>query len=212
MRNQSIRIKAVSLAALLAVFACAPSSERLDFQDCDECPEMAVIPAGSFMMGTSKEGRVNDLVSGRYSANEEPQHRVTISNSFAIGKFEVTVAEFRNFVEESSYTPKEYFIAEKLKGINTISVSRKKEDRSFGFSVTDSARKKLEEELDFEKLNISDNKETDESQKIKSEEKEYVPFQFGSTYGTSSINTLSNSSSSAKSSWSTSTTDAPKKH
>jgi len=48
------------------------------FKDCDDCPEMVVIPAGSFDMGSDKD------------PSEQPVHRVTISRSFAIGKTEVT--------------------------------------------------------------------------------------------------------------------------
>ncbi len=57
------------------------------FRDCPECPEMVVVPAGSFMMGSpsSEEGR---------SGSEGPQHRVTISEPFAVGKYEVTFAEW----------------------------------------------------------------------------------------------------------------------
>ena len=57
------------------------------FRDCPDCPEMVVMPAGSFMMGSpaSEEGR---------SENEGPQHTVTIAQPFAVGKFEVTFAEW----------------------------------------------------------------------------------------------------------------------
>ena len=53
---------------------------------CDGCPEMAVIPAGSFMMGSpaSEEGRRD---------REGPQHRVTL-RSFALGATEVTFDEW----------------------------------------------------------------------------------------------------------------------
>ena len=53
------------------------------FRDCDACPEMVVVPAGSYMMG-SEEG----------SSDEEPVHRVTIAQPFAVGKYEVTFAEW----------------------------------------------------------------------------------------------------------------------
>ena len=54
------------------------------FRDCDTCPEMVVIPAGTFMMGSpaSEAGRDGD---------EGPQHLVTL-RSFAIGVTEVTFA------------------------------------------------------------------------------------------------------------------------
>lgn len=57
------------------------------FRDCPDCPEMVVVPAGSFMMGSpaSEEGRRPD---------EGPQRKVTIAKAFAVGKYEVTFAEW----------------------------------------------------------------------------------------------------------------------
>ena len=52
------------------------------FRDCEACPEMVVVPAGSFMMGSPEE------------ADEMPIHRVTISEPFAVGKYEVTFVEW----------------------------------------------------------------------------------------------------------------------
>lgn len=59
-------------------------------------PETVVIHTGSFMMGSSESevGR-ND--------NEGPRHRVTFRRGFAIGKTEVTVGEFRQFVNATRY-------------------------------------------------------------------------------------------------------------
>ena len=53
------------------------------FRDCEACPEMVVVPSGSYMMGTP-EGVAVRSFSG------EPQHRVTIAYSFAVGVYEVT--------------------------------------------------------------------------------------------------------------------------
>ena len=55
------------------------------FKDCDECPEMAVIPAGKFIMG-SKDDPFADPPP---SKEEMPQREVSIK-SFALGRFEVT--------------------------------------------------------------------------------------------------------------------------
>ena len=57
------------------------------FRDCDICPEMVVIPAGSFTMGSPASEAV-------HNPNEGPQHQVTISRPFAAGKYEVTFDEW----------------------------------------------------------------------------------------------------------------------
>ena len=61
------------------------------FRDCPECPEMVVVPAGRFRMG-SPSGE-SDRVG-----NEGPVHEVTISRPFAVGVHEVTRGEFARFV------------------------------------------------------------------------------------------------------------------
>ena len=58
------------------------------FRDCPECPEMVVVPSGSFMMGSPESE------SGRYDG-EGPVHPVTIARPFAVGVKEVTRGEFR---------------------------------------------------------------------------------------------------------------------
>ena len=57
------------------------------FRDCDVCPEMVAIPGGSFSMGAGAGER------GAQAA-EQPQHRVGIAASLAVGKFEITFDEW----------------------------------------------------------------------------------------------------------------------
>ena len=66
------------------------------FRDCDVCPEMVVVPAESFMMGSPphEEGRED---------GEGPVHLVTIAAPFAVGKHEVTRGEFARFIEAARH-------------------------------------------------------------------------------------------------------------
>jgi formylglycine-generating enzyme required for sulfatase activity len=71
-----------------AVVPVGPMSKpSYAFRDCAKCPEMVVIPAGSFTMGAPDD-------EADRNANEGPQRLVTIPRPFAVGKFEVTFAEW----------------------------------------------------------------------------------------------------------------------
>jgi len=84
-----------AIAVLAALSAGAAPAETTDpqgprrpgtaFRDCPECPEMVVVPAGSFIMGD---------IDGSGPPLEAPVHRVVIARPFAVGKFEVTFAEW----------------------------------------------------------------------------------------------------------------------
>jgi hypothetical protein len=81
----------VSLSSRSATPLCAAEERSLKpkdaFKECDKCPEMVVVPAGSFTMGSpaNEPERQN---------NEGPQHHVTIGKAFAVGKFAVTFDEW----------------------------------------------------------------------------------------------------------------------
>lgn len=94
----------ICLAALL-------SAERADaqrvaaFRDCADCPEMAVVPAGHFTMGSSASEQSWAASHGatRQSVSDEsPQHAVAL-RSFALGKYDVTRGEYAAFVRETGY-------------------------------------------------------------------------------------------------------------
>lgn len=69
-------------------------------RDCPHCPELIVVPAGAFAMGTSTDAYEHDVASG-----ETPPFNVRIRRPFALGRFEVTNAEFAAFRRASGYAP-----------------------------------------------------------------------------------------------------------
>ena len=88
------------------VYFCISSSAQTElkpgqtFRDCKDCPEMVVIPAGNFMMGSphNEPGRISNPDSG---AIEGPQRLVNIT-SFAAGRFHVTKEQWAVFVKETN--------------------------------------------------------------------------------------------------------------
>ena len=71
------------------------------FRDCDDCPEMAVVPAGTFRMGcVSGDGCRN---------NEHPVHDVEVA-SFALSKYEVTRGQFAAFVAATDHVARGCYV------------------------------------------------------------------------------------------------------
>jgi len=70
--------------------------------------ELRLIPAGNFMMGAS-EGKLVAMFKGVQKgsyASQLPKHRVRISKPFYMGVHEVTVGQFREFVDATNYATK----------------------------------------------------------------------------------------------------------
>lgn len=67
------------------------------FKDCADCPEMVVVPAGTFLMGSPPD-------EPQREGQREEQVRVTIAKPFAIGAFAVTRGEFAAFVATTGHT------------------------------------------------------------------------------------------------------------
>ena len=64
-----------------------------EFRECDQCPVMVVVPPGRFDMGNP------DDETDHYD-DQGPVHIVTIRERFAVGKFEVTFAEWAACVSD----------------------------------------------------------------------------------------------------------------
>jgi formylglycine-generating enzyme required for sulfatase activity len=103
LRVRARRRAALAIAASLALGACAsgPSggsnplpAPGATFKDCPTCPEMVVVPPGRFLMGFD---------GGEPERYEGPVREVRIGYAFAAGRFEVTNAQYREFVEATGH-------------------------------------------------------------------------------------------------------------
>ena len=80
-----VRVAGAMLCGGALALGAAAADEHLPgetFRDCDACVEMVVAPAGAFQMGSTLKPA------------ESPPHNVTIKKPFAIGRREVTFAEW----------------------------------------------------------------------------------------------------------------------
>jgi sulfatase modifying factor 1 len=89
------------LMACLSLSSLAEAQEHKlgsSFRDCPEvCPEVVVIPPGSYLMGAAPDDPHQNP-----AGEEQPQHRVKISYALAVGKYEVTRDEYAVFVRETA--------------------------------------------------------------------------------------------------------------
>ena len=102
MSPRAFMIGLFASALVFSVATAAPSHQPGDvFRDCPTCPEVVVVPAGTFTMGSSSEDLARAGLPNEQAARERPAHKVTITKPFAIGRTELTVGEYKIFATES---------------------------------------------------------------------------------------------------------------
>jgi formylglycine-generating enzyme required for sulfatase activity len=81
----------------------SPQTERFavplpgqKFKDCEACPELVLLPQGSFRMGAPEHEQDREVSEG-------PVHDVSIGYSVVMGRTEVTRGEFSLFAASSGY-------------------------------------------------------------------------------------------------------------
>ncbi len=84
--SENVNVANVSLPAVI----------RDTLLDGSKGPEMVEIPPGSFMMGSPGDEYGRD-------PDERPQHRVTFTRPFAIGRYEVTFEEYDQFAASTGH-------------------------------------------------------------------------------------------------------------
>ena len=88
-------VVAVSLGHIGATLAGQKHYKAGDtFKECRNCPEMVVVPSGSFIMGTPK---TDDM-----KQDDEVQHKVTIAYSYAVSATEVTWNQWEACVRDGA--------------------------------------------------------------------------------------------------------------
>jgi formylglycine-generating enzyme required for sulfatase activity len=105
-----MRSAVLVLAVLLGAQTPEPSSTPdhapgAVFDDCESCPEVVVIPGGTFTMGSTDGQKAWAAAHGATPASvadESPQVRVSI-RSFALGEYDVTRQQYAAFVRETGY-------------------------------------------------------------------------------------------------------------
>lgn len=83
-----------SRGVMIGQTAATSNKAPKSFRDCADCPEMILLPAGSFTMGAGKADKPGFI-------DETPQHSVTV-RSFAVMKFDVTRKEWAAFADATS--------------------------------------------------------------------------------------------------------------
>ena len=89
-KQTGLTCKHVEIATILSPLPNSTSEKEL--KECDTCPQMVLIPSGSFMMGSNDGG-----------SDEKPVHRVKIDYEFYMGRYEVTRGQFAQFVNDTGY-------------------------------------------------------------------------------------------------------------
>jgi formylglycine-generating enzyme required for sulfatase activity/serine/threonine protein kinase len=82
---------------LLALLPAPPAGKPMRvFLGTDVMMELLYVKPGTFTMGGTE-------APGEWEADQRPQHPVTITNGFYMGKYEVTKRQFAAFVKETNY-------------------------------------------------------------------------------------------------------------
>ncbi len=97
MRSAAATLALASIVAAVPSWSAEPGSA---FRDCEDCPDMVVVPAGAFVMGTPGAAAARGAADAEAGATV-----VTIAQQFALGRREVTRGEYARFIADSGHEP-----------------------------------------------------------------------------------------------------------
>jgi formylglycine-generating enzyme required for sulfatase activity len=91
-----------SIAATLLMLSLCVSThgeaQETIFKDCAECPEMVIVPTGEFVMGADQVEETREHLTDEFRNRSMPLRRVKVGR-FALGRYEVTIGQYRAFAE-----------------------------------------------------------------------------------------------------------------
>src|SRR5215469_9656768 len=94
---------AFTLMVTLAQAQAQTPAPVTSFRDCSKgCPEMVVVKQGKFTMGAPAGEEERENLPNEIRGRVVPQHLIKIRHKFAIGKFDVTLDEYAQFVTETN--------------------------------------------------------------------------------------------------------------
>ncbi|MBM3513551.1 MAG: formylglycine-generating enzyme family protein [Alphaproteobacteria bacterium] len=87
---------AVAHALIALLLVALPAAAQQTFRDCADCPEIVVIPAGTFVMGAPDDEPDRQRWDG-------PPTKITIAKPFALATYETTRHQYAAFMRESRH-------------------------------------------------------------------------------------------------------------
>ena len=76
--------------SVIAVSGCASTEGYKVARDCEHCPEMVVIPAGTAILGAGADDKFRN-------ADELPERRFTLREAFLVSRYEITLDQYEDF-------------------------------------------------------------------------------------------------------------------
>ncbi len=121
----------ITVLLLLSLATAASCGEEINSLGMKLCP----ISAGTFQMGTDLNNMADELavdfplsVSPRWASDESPRHPVKLTRPFDISAQEVTVDQFRQFVEATGYRTTAERSGEGIVGFSPVPVEQRKQN------------------------------------------------------------------------------------
>jgi sulfatase modifying factor 1 len=95
--------RALAIVLMTLLSAAAAHGQPLTVRDCADCPQLVLVPAGSFSMGAGIGEEAAENVPQEFHGWSYPRHTVRIAEPFYLGRDHVTRGEFAAFVKFSGH-------------------------------------------------------------------------------------------------------------